>query len=212
MTDFSKIPEPERVDIAGMYPVTLDKTDTCWTYCLKRIGYETGISSSLKAGQHITFIPPQYRKAVVIPTHVIVSADHNRIEEFFDLLPIVWPQGEEITQFEAFVVIKEATSTDGENVMMHDGESRGLQPGDLLMFTHNEKLMLLADSIDASGKLEYTSQRIRRHLVVYEGQDTISHAILYFPSQGNVAAGMQIELKKLSEIENKPTHLLRPRA
>lgn len=141
--------------------VNLDKTDTCWTYCLKRIGYP----------------------------HT-VTTNHNLIEQYFDF--------------------KELTNNDPRYATNRDYNPElswldTLQPGDLLIFTAKESEMLLATSITAEGKLIYDMQKVRRHVVVYEGKGKVSHAIA---NTTNGLYCMEIEIKHLLDFKHLPTHKL----
>lgn len=199
----------------GLCAVTLAKTDTCWTYCLKRTGYEISVQSGKAIGTNIVAIHKSFLRGTRFPKNATISTDHNQIEQHFDLLPIVWPQGEEHGQFDAFIMLKEYLPVP-EGLEDHvDAEelSRGLQPGDLLLFTHRECLAVLADAIDIRGRLEATSMKIYRHVAVYEGDGVMSHLVAQYRRQDTRDSyiGMQIELSTFGALENLPTHVLKPK-
>lgn len=178
-----------------LFPVKLDKTDTCWTYCLKRLGYRAGIFS---VGGQDSIVFDKGAEAKELDLEDYISSDHNRIEEYFDLIPLGVNTSDNNSLFADF------------SSLNPDAKDCSLQPGDLLLFSHREKQYCIADTITANRELQYSMQKIRRHVVVYEGDGIISHAVHNFTSgTDDSSTGLQIELNSLEIYQNQPTHLLR---
>lgn len=178
---------------ATLFPVVLQKTDTCWTYALRRIG---GKYKHL-AQEDTLFIelPEAY-----------ISTDHNMLEEYFDKLPLMQDELGYYT----------CCSPTIEPCICHPDcpHPSRLQIGDLLLFTHAEGTAIIADGITAEGVIEYTSDKIRRHVGVYEGNGRMSHATYNFSTfeTKSTLIGMQIAIISLADLQHQPTHVLKLKA
>ncbi len=156
-----------------LYPVKLAKTDTCLTYCYKRLGWK----QTHKNHKDVWFL------AGIVNSFEKVTTDHERLEDNFDLIPLDEYFYDTVGTFEV---------------------------GDLLLFSHREKQLLIPDIIDENGNIHYTTQIIRRHVAVYEGDDIVSHALFGHSSDlFESTTAMQIEKRALNDFKYPPTHLLR---
>lgn len=143
-----EVTQGKRMNVTSLHQVILHKTDTCWTYALKRTGkfrYIAGKVVNTATGTEVD------KLIYYEDGNTVISADHTSIEQYFDTIPF----------------------SEWESIADMD-----LYPGDLIMLSGNEIWQVLPDRINENGELEYTSQIIRRHVVVYEGNGMVSHAVL----------------------------------
>jgi len=168
----------EQLNDVKLHPVVLQKTDTCWTYALKRIGCVPVIQNSKNVLPHIHLVHRSKQYGNVIKPKDLLPIDHELIEQHFILCNML-PDG--IPEIATIYAV--------------------LQPGDLIMLSGNEIRYILPDRINENGELEYTSQIIRRHVVVYEGNGMVSHAVLdHLDAMFKSVTAMCIKIESLEAV------------
>lgn len=78
--------------------------------------------------------------------------------------------------------------------------------GDILVFTHNQENVVIGTHITEEGKILFHNRLIKRHCVVYEGDNLVSDL-----TRGslNNSTTPSLRLRNLKEIKVRPTYILR---